>query len=362
MKKRVMSLVCAATMVISSLAVAPTTFAESETEGGGTLTASTLSLKLSKDPSDYKICIYWPAPDTYFEDNIQPGYQAVEDMYGVKFDYEIGTEWTQDVENQMVEAKAAQGYDKFMSYGADTSGANALYQELIDEGCTVVNYGGVMNDPQVAPVTVCGDVYDYSYNATKKMIEEMGGKGKIINVLENLGDVNTLERQKGVEAAVAEAPDVEICQTVGDINTEDQGYEKVSNALAANPDATGIIATGGTASRGLATAMDDYYKANPDAQHIFAVATDPSDQVMNGIKHGSIDIGIAQNGYGQGYIGGLVLLYLREGWTMKEFGKHIVTGYVFITTDNIDTFTDDVKNLSIQIANDLETKYLNAPE
>ena len=60
---------------------------------------------LAKAPEDYKLTIYWPAPDTYFEENIQPGYQAVEEKYGVSFDYAIGTEWTQDIENQIVEAK-----------------------------------------------------------------------------------------------------------------------------------------------------------------------------------------------------------------------------------------------------------------
>ncbi len=313
---------------------------------------------LSKDPSEYKILIYWPAPDTYFEDNIQPGYQAIEEKYGITVDYVIGTEWTQDVENQMVEAKIAEGYDLFMVYGADTSGANALYKEMIDAGCTVVNYGGVMNDPQVAPVTVCGDVYDYSYAATKHMIEELGGECKIIDVLENLGDVNTLERQRGVEAAVAEYPGAEICQTIGDINTQDEGYEKVADALAANPEATGIIATGGTASRGLANALADYYAANPESQHLYAVATDPSDEVLNGIKGGYVDLGIAQNGYGQGFIGMQVLLHLAEGWQPTNFGEHIVTGYVFITPDNLETFGDDIAALSAQIAADLETVYL----
>jgi len=316
-------------------------------------------LTLSKDPGEYKILIYWPAPDAYFEDNIQPGYQAIEEMYGITVDYVIGTEWTQDVENQMVEAKIAEGYNLFMVYGADTSGANALYAEMIDAGCIVVNYGGVMNDPQVAPVTVCGDVYDYSYAATKHMIEEMGGTGKIIDVLENLGDVNTLERQKGVEAAVAEYPDVEICQTIGDINTQDEGYEKVSDALAANPDATGIIATGGTASRGLANALADYYASNSAASHLYAVATDPSDEVINGINSGTIDLGIAQNGYGQGYIGMLCLLHLAEGWTVNEHGVHIVTGYVFITKDNVDSFGEDIAQLSRDISQELETKYLS---
>lgn len=191
MKKKAVSILCMVAMSIGSLGTEVVCAAESD-------------YALAKAPEDYKLTIYWPAPDTYFEENIQPGYQAVEEKYGVSFDYAIGTEWTQDIENQIVEAKAADGYDLFMIYGADTSGANALYKELYEAGGKVVNYGGVMDDPQESALTVCGDVYQYSYEATCKMIESIDGDAKIINVLENLGDVNTLERQKGVEAAVAE--------------------------------------------------------------------------------------------------------------------------------------------------------------
>lgn len=346
MKRKAVSILCAASMVIGAFGTA------------GVVHAEESAFALAKDPGEYKLCIYWPAPDTYFEENIQPGYQAVEEMYGVKFEYQIGTEWTQDIENQIVEAKAAEGYDLFMIYGADTSGANALYKELYDAGCQVINYGGVVDDPQESALTICGDVYQYSYEATCQMIESLGGEAKIINVLENLGDVNTLERQKGVEAAVAEYEGAEIVQTIGDITTEDEGYEKTFNALAANPDATGIIATGGTASRGMANALKDYYASNGDAEHLFAVATDPSEEVLAGIESGTIDIGVAQNGYGQGYIGALALLHLADGWEPVEWGKHIVTGFVFITTENLDSYSQDVEQLSVDIASELETAYL----
>lgn len=346
MNKKVVSMLCVAAMGISVFGAAAAVSAEEA------------AFELSKDPAEYKLSIYWPAPDTYFEENIQPGYQAVEEEFGMTFDYAIGTEWTQDIENQIVEAKAAEGYNLFMIYGADTSGANALYKELYDAGCEVINYGGVVDDPQESALTVCGDVYQYSYEATCQMIEALGGEAKIINVLENLGDVNTLERQRGVEAAVAEYEGAEIVQTIGDIVTEDEGYEKTFNALAANPDATGIIATGGTASRGMANALKDYYASNPDAEHLFAVATDPSEEVLGGIEDGTIDIGVAQNGYGQGYIGALALLHLAEGWEPVEWGQHIVTGFVFITTDNLDTYEADIEQLSVDIAAELETTYL----
>ena len=98
MKKKAVSILCMVAMSIGSLGTEVVCAAESD-------------FVLAKDPEDYKLTIYWPAPDTYFEENIQPGYQAVEEKYGVSFDYAIGTEWTQDIENQIVEAKAAGGYD-----------------------------------------------------------------------------------------------------------------------------------------------------------------------------------------------------------------------------------------------------------
>ena len=56
----------------------------------------------------------------------------------------------------------------------------------------------------------------------------MGGEGEMVNVLEQLSDVNTQKRQKGVEDAVAETDGkVTIVQTVADISTVDQGYEKI---------------------------------------------------------------------------------------------------------------------------------------
>ena len=80
------------------------------------------------------------------------------------------------------------------------------------------------------------------------------------------------------------------------------------------------------------------------------------------LEDGTLDVGVAQNGYGQGYLGSLSLLYMAEGWTIKDWGVHIVTGYVFITKDNIDTYDKEIEELSVKIAADLESTYLNKPE
>lgn len=314
--------------------------------------------KMAKDPSEYKICCYWPAPDTFFDSYVLEGLKAFEKDYGVTVDYQIGTEWTQDVENQMCEAKIAEGYDLFYVFGADTTGANGLYKEMYDAGCQVINYAGLMDDPQQSAATLASDVYSQAYNSAKELIGMMGEKGQLINVLEQLSDVNTQKRQKGIEAAVAEYPDVEIVQTVADIATTDQGYEKISDAISANSGATGIITTGGTASIGLANALSDYYGTTPDAQHIFAASMDQSDEVMTAIDKGYIDYTVAQNGWAMGYVSPLILCMLADGWEANEFGEFIDTGYIFINKENATSWQTDIEVKATELIKTLEADWL----
>lgn len=317
---------------------------------------------MEKAPSEYKISCYWPAPDTFFDSYVLEGLNAFEERYGVDVDYQIGTEWTQDVENQMVEAKIAQGYNLFYIFGADTTGANGLYKEMYDNGCEVVNYAGAMDDPQQSACTLASDVYNQAYNSAKQLISLMGGQGQIINVLEQLTDVNTQKRQQGVEDAVAEYPDVSIIQTVADISTADAAYEKISDAISANSGATGIITTGGTASIGLANALGDYYGTTTDAPHIYAASMDQSNEVMAAIESGYIDYTVAQNGWAMGYVSPLILCMLSDGWEPKEFGQFIDTGYIFINKENADSWQKDIEEKASELIATLETDWFTQGE
>ncbi len=316
------------------------------------------SYSIAGEPSEYKIYCYWPAPDTFFDSYVLEGLKAFEEDYGVTIDYGIGTEWTQDVENQMVEAKLAEGYNLFYIFGADTTGANSLYKEIYDNGGYAINYAGLMNDPQQSGATLASDVYNQAYNSTKKLIDLMGGKGEIIDALENLNDINTQKRQQGVEDAVAENPDVSIAQTIGDISTADAGYEKISDAIAANAGVTGVITTGGTASIGLANAMKDYYATNPNAEHIYAASMDQSDEVMAGIDGGYIDYTVAQNGWAMGYVSPLLLCMMKDGYTPNEFGEFIDTGYIFIDKTNMDTWQTDIEKAATELIGKLQSDWV----
>ena len=273
----------------------------------------------------------------------------------------IGTDWTQDIENQSVEALRAQGYDLFLIFPADSTAANGLFQEMYDSGAEVVGYAGTTAEPSTYAVCYASDVYQMGYDSAKMLIEYMGGKGTIINVLENLNDVNTQKRQAGVEAAVAEYPDVSIVQTVGDIATVDVGFEKISDAIAANAGVNGIITTGGTASIALANALSDYYGSNPDAEHIYAATVDQSPEVMAAIENGYLDHTLAQNGYGMGYLSCVTLTYLKQGWEPINFGANVNSGSLKITKDNLTTWEEDLAQVTVDIAATIETDILQKP-
>lgn len=312
---------------------------------------------MSKDPSEYKLFCYWPAPDTFFDSYCLEGIKAFEKEYGAHVEWMVGTDWTQDVENQSVEAMAADGYDLFMILSADSSGANALYRELRDNGCHVVNYCNKVDDPAQCESVFSSDNSVNAYASAKYLIEKMGGKGQIIHVLENLNDVNTKIRQEAVERAVAEYPDVTICQTVADIATVDEGYEKVSDAIASNPEATGIICCAGTASKGVANALADYYGSNPDAKHIYCGTMDQAEEVITGIKNGQIDYTVAQNGWAMGYISALTLCMMEDGWKPVNDGQFIDTGYIFIDQSNADTWQHDIEEAAAELIRTLETDW-----
>lgn len=306
---------------------------------------------------EYKLAWYAPAPHPYFEEVLQ-GVEAFEQEFGIPVEKQIGPDWEQSSQNERVEALAAQGFTHFSIYPADASGANGLYEELTQNGLTVVNFGASTLQPTTASFVVATDVKAAAMQATEALIQSMGGKGKIINVLEVLEDSNTVLRKEGVEEVVAKYPDVEIIQEISGMTSVEEAVEKIGNALSANINQVdGIIATGFTTSVGIAQVLSEYYDTGGNREiHAVGIDTDPT--VMKAIEDGVMDGTIAQNPFGHGYLSLLVLKYLAEGYEPVEGVYHIDSGTAFVTKDNLDSYANDIMAVTEQIKSELTTKYL----
>ena len=278
--------------------------------------------------------------------------------FGFTATEQIGPDWTQDSENQGLEALFAKGSRYFSVYPSDASGANALYKELTGKGATVMNFGASSQQPTTASLVFATDVKTAAEQATESLIQQMGGKGNIINVLEVLTDPNTALRKQGVEEVVAKHPDVKIIQEVSGISSQQEAVQKVTDAIAANSGTVdGIIATGFTPTVAIAQVMTDY-KAKGGTRTIHSVGIDTDPTVVKAIQNGNMDGTVSQNPYGQGYLSMLALMCMADGYKVQPGKYSVDTGTTFVTKANLTTYADDIAKITAHLKDTLLTDYL----
>lgn len=309
----------------------------------------------SAHAQDTKYAWYASTIHPYFAE-VEKGVDAFAADNKVEVRKLLGQDWTQENENQNVEALAAQGYNAISIYPADVTAAKSLYEEVVAQGVLIVDFGQATSTPTPASFYVGTDTKAAAMQATEALIASMGGKGNILNVLE-VPSENTLLRKAGVEEIVAKHPDVKIIQEVAGMTTVEESTEKVQSALAANIDQIdGIIATGYTPTVAIAQLLTDYNAKATKKIHFFGIDTDAI--VIDAIKAGFIDGTMAQNPYGHGYISMELLKYLRDGYKVKD-GVHAVdAGVVAVTKANVDTYQNDITATTKSILASLTTKYL----
>jgi len=359
MKRKAMAILLSLIMAVGMAGCSNGSSSE-DTETSTETAAETTAETTPEDAdSDTVIAWYAPAPHSYF-DEVKTGVEQFMEDTGMEVIVQIGADWTQASENEKVEALIAQGVNAIAIYPCDASGANGLYEEITEKmGVNVVNFGTDTDDPTTASFAVATDVKQAAYDATVALIEMMGEEGSILNVLEVLEDPNTALRKEGVEEAAANYPNVEIIQEIAGIQTQEEAVSKIESALSANAGKIdGMICTGMEATVGMSQILSDYYEKQGDEKHIYAVGIDTDSGVMNAIEEGIIDATIAQNSTGHGYISCMLLKYLGEDYQVKEDAYFIDSGNVLVTIDNMDSYEQNLEEVTQDILGRLTTDYL----
>ncbi len=308
-------------------------------------------------PADFAPVWYASAPHPYF-DTVKPGVEAAGAEFGFTPTLQVGPDWTQDAQNQGMQALFAKGSRYFTVYPSDANGANALYDELTKEGATIVNFGGSTAEPTPAKLVFATDVKAAAMQAAEALITTMGGKGNIINVLEVLEDPNTVLRKQGIDEVVAKYPDVKIIQEISGMKSAEEAVQKVTDAVAANSNSVdGIIATGFTPSVAIAQVLTDYMAQGGD-RTIHAVGIDTDPIVIKAIEDGVMDGTISQNPYGHGYLSTLSLMCMADGYAPKAGVYRVDTGTAFVTKANLTTYADDIAKVTASIKDKLLTDIL----
>lgn len=300
---------------------------------------------------------YGMMPHPYISE-VEGGAAAAEKDTGAAILKVVGQEWTQDNENANVKALSTRGHKAFSVFPGDPAGANGLFGQLVRNGQYVVAYGAEPNVPTPASFTVATDIHQAATDACEALVRMMGGKGRILNVLETVTDVNTKVRNDAIVAVAAKYPDVQIVQTISDMSQVSVAKEKIQSALAALGDGVdGIITTGYNPTIAAAAVLTEWH-ADPKHKRIRYIGIDTGPSVLEAIRNGSIDATVAQNPFGHGYISCTLLARMVAGAEPKEPYQFINAGHVIITRDNLDTYAAEVMAITDRIIAEIDTKYL----
>jgi ribose transport system substrate-binding protein len=316
--------------------------------------------------SDNKIALIPGGPHPYFAPWEQAAADAAKDFGIATVDFKVPTEWKLALQTELLESLAAQGYNAFGIFPADPVGINSTVAELSSAGIPSAALAGCTQDPSDVSFCLGTDVYNSAYIGTKALIEAMGGKGAIVHLAGLLVDPNTTLRVKAVETAVAETNGaVTLLQTVADTDAQEAADQKINALIGAQKDEIGgMIATGYipsvVASKVLRTLGD---------KRIQFIGIDDDPIVLEAIKDGFVAGTMAQNPYGQGYIGAYVMdIMASGGCTVKDDApwvetpqtkKFIDSGTLVINQANLETYKDDLKKITTEIQGKFKDTYLN---
>ncbi len=320
----------------------------------------------SASASDNKIALIPGGPHPYFAPWEQAAADAKRDFGIAAVDFKVPTDWKLNLQTDLIESLAAQGYNAFGIFPGDAVGINSTMAELKSNGIPSAALAGCAQDPTDAAFCLGTDVFNSAYIGTKELIKAMGGKGNIVHIAGLLVDPNTTLREKAVEKAVAETNGaVKLIQTVADTDAQEAADQKINALLAAQKDQIdGMIATAYIPSVVASKSL-----RNLGDKRIKFIGIDDDPIVLAAIKDGFVAGTMAQNPYGQGYIGAYVLDLLASGTcTVKDDAPWIKTpqtarfidsGTLVINKDNLTSYKDDLKKVTADIQSKFKSTYLN---
>lgn len=307
---------------------------------GGMAPTANAATKMPK--SKIKIALVSGGPNVYFT----PWGAAAETeakALGVTVSYVVPpTEtFTPSVQMSTIESLVAKGYNAFAIFPDGEASIVPLYDRLKARGIPIIDLAGCTSDPTPALMCFGTNVEASAKYETEVLTKAMGGKGKIAFLTGLLTDANTVLREDGVKAGVAETDaKVELVQTVSNIDSPSAAPPAVESLLASKgSELNGMLSTDYYPSVAAASVLSK----NPQFRHILFIGQDNDPTVMKALEDHDIYGTMWQNSYGQGVVAAQWLYdMLANGCTVSPTAaftkvgnttRFIDSGYAFVGQD-----------------------------
>jgi simple sugar transport system substrate-binding protein len=295
--------------------------------------ASTMSGGLKEASAVKVIYVGCNAPTQFFWARVTRGAQEAADNLGIQYQYLYPETADVTTLNQVVEQAIAAQPDGIAVCGLDPNGSRSVIQRAVDAGIAVVLTPpentitqAPLRDPKLPYIGQVGaDEPSGGVLAATSAASRLGSKSIVCT--QSQSDTTQGERCKSLmdtASGLGVAAQVQIVP-----NDQGQAADIMTNFLRAHPDVDTVVTTNADVAIGTVQA-----KQTADRTDVHLVTFDLNDNVLQGVKNGTIDYAIDQQQYWRGYVPVLLLThYIRYKLVMAN---NFLTGPNIIDQSNVD--------------------------
>lgn len=202
----------------------------------------------SADPDASTVMVQVPTMDNSYWADVIKGAKEAATALGLNVDVQVYGDST-DTQLSQVQQAGSKGVDMALLFAQDQASSPTLISAATEQGIYVTNIfsnqawstpSDAEFDEHYVGYFLPDNVQD-SYNMATSVLEQIGGKGKVLHITGLPGNTTAEERQLGVENALKEFPGVEL------VGRESGGENRVAtqpvieDLLTAHPDVAAVI-------------------------------------------------------------------------------------------------------------------------
>ena len=284
-----------------------------------------------KSDLSFSVVTHGSAGDAFW-DVVQNGAKAAGEDLGVSVDYQ--SDGDPQRQAQLIDAAVNQKVDGIVVSMANPDALQDSVEAAVAAGIPVVtiNSGGERSAEFGAIGHVGQDETIAGQGAGQRLAQD--GATKVLCVIHEAGNIGLDQRCSGASKAFASNGGGGFTTTQVDINDLQGAQSTITSQLQSNPDIDAVLTLNSSiAAVAVAAAEDAGSKAK--------VATfDLNEDVINGIKDGSISFAVDQQQYEQGYLPIVMLQLYAKNLNTVGGGQPVLTGPGIVDSDNVDEIAD----------------------
>ena len=194
----------------------------------------------------------------------------------------------------------------FICTAGSPSDTSKIYTEAARKGVDIIQFNMPISLwPIEEQKAVCSvgyhDTLQSGYVAGKYIAEQLGGKGKVLQIWGPSGSPWSEARQRGFDMVLQEYPDLQVVGKADGGYVRDKGFSAAQNLLTSNPDANAIYGENEEMALGASQAIDALGMQHWNGENgIVTIGADGLQSGFQAIRDGRLSATIEVGGVGQG--------------------------------------------------------------